>query len=100
MFFKYILFQWLFIFASTLICALSGLRQFLAIESPLKMMKNAIYFNSNTLFVLKIFKFLSRLFGHVAKGLDWKGTINFEIHHITARLTNNCNTHIVQYIEN
>ena len=98
MFFKYILFQWLFTFASTLICALSDLRQFLAIESPLKMMKNAFYFSSNTLFVLKIFKFLSRLFGHV--GLDWKGTINFEIRHITARLTNNCNTHIVQYIEN
>ena len=26
--------------------ALSGLRQILAIESPLKMMKNAFYFNS------------------------------------------------------
>ena len=45
-----------------LICikgALSGLRQFLAAESPLKMMKNAFYFTSKALFVLKIFKFLS-----------------------------------------
>ena len=38
--------------------ALSGLRQFLATESPLKMMKNAFYFTSKALFVLKIFKFL------------------------------------------
>ena len=39
--------------------ALSGLRQFLAAETPLKMMKNAFYFTSKALFVLKIFKFLS-----------------------------------------
>ena len=39
--------------------ALSGLREFLATESPLKMMKNAFYFTSKALFVLKIFKFLS-----------------------------------------
>ena len=37
------------------------------IESPLKMMKNAFYFILKTLFVLKIYKFLSRLFGHVGK---------------------------------
>ena len=37
--------------------ALSGLRQFLAIENPLKMMKNAFCFTSKALFVLKIFKF-------------------------------------------
>ena len=37
----------------------SGLRQFLATESPLKMMKNALYFTSKAPFVLKIFKFLS-----------------------------------------
>ena len=36
----------------------SGLRQFLAAESPLKMMKNTFYFTSKALFVLKIFKFL------------------------------------------
>ena len=38
---------------------LSGLRQFLATESPLKMMKNAFYFTSKALFVLKIFRFMS-----------------------------------------
>ena len=46
--------------------ALSGLREFLANESPLNMMKNAFYFT----FVLKIFKCLFRLFGHVEKQLD------------------------------
>ena len=50
--------------------ALLGLRQFLATESPLKMMENAFYFTSNTLFVLKIFKFLSGHFGHVSRQLD------------------------------
>ena len=39
--------------------ALSGLRQFLGTQSPLKMMKNAFYFASKALSVLKIFKFLS-----------------------------------------
>ena len=36
----------------------SGLGQFLATESPLKIMKNAFYFTLKALFVLKIFKFL------------------------------------------
>ena len=35
------------------------------IESPLKMMKNAFYFILKAIFILKIFKFLSQLFGHV-----------------------------------
>ena len=39
--------------------ALSGLRQFLATESLLKMIKNTFYFTSKALFVLKIFNFLS-----------------------------------------
>ena len=38
--------------------ALSGLRQFLATKSPLKMMKNAFYLTSKVLFVLKMFKVL------------------------------------------
>ena len=33
------------------------------------MMKNAFYFTLKALFVLKIFKFLSWLFGHVKNGL-------------------------------
>ena len=38
--------------------ALSGLRQFLAIEGSFKMMKNAFYFTLKALFVITIFKFL------------------------------------------
>ena len=37
--------------------ALSGLIQYLATESPLKMMTNAFYFTLKTLFVLKTFRF-------------------------------------------
>ena len=47
--------------------ALSGLRQLLTTESPLGMMKNAFYFSLKVLFVLKVFKFLSSIFGHVEK---------------------------------
>ena len=36
---------------------LSGLKQFLATESPLKMMKNAFYFTSEALFILKSLNF-------------------------------------------
>ena len=37
------------------------------IENPLKMMKDAFYFIVKALFILKIFKFSSWLFGHVEK---------------------------------
>ena len=37
------------------------------IESPLEMIKNAFYFILKALFILKIFKFSSRLFGPVGK---------------------------------
>ena len=37
------------------------------IENPLKVIKNAFYFIVKALFVLKIFKFFSQLFGHVGK---------------------------------
>ena len=38
-------------------------------ESPLKMTKNAFYFILKTPFAIKIFKFLSQLFGHVGNSL-------------------------------
>ena len=50
---------------------LSRLRQFLATESPLNM-KNVFYFTLKALFVLKIFKCLSSLFGHIKNGLTRK----------------------------
>ena len=62
-------------------------------------MKNAFYFILKALFVLKIFKFLSWLFGHVAKRLDKKDKVNFKFYDVTAWLTNNGNKHIAQYFE-
>ena len=38
--------------------ALSGLIQFLATESPLKLMKNVFYLTLRIIFILKIFKVL------------------------------------------
>ena len=49
--------------------ALSDLRQFLAIETPLRMMNTAFYFTLKSLFVLKIFKFLSWLLVMYKNGL-------------------------------
>ena len=62
-------------------------------------MKNAFYFTSKVFFVLKMFKLLSWLFGHVAKRLGKKDQISFRFYYITAWLKNNCNTHISQYLE-
>ena len=43
----------------------SGLRQYLATESSIKMMKNTFYFTLKALFFLKILKFLFWIFGPV-----------------------------------
>ena len=66
--FKFPIIRWLKYFF--LKGAPSGLRQFLATQSPLKIMKNAFYFTLKALFVLEIFKLLSGLFGRVGKRLD------------------------------
>ena len=79
--------------------AISGLIHFSAAKTPLKMMKNSFYFTKKVLFFLKLFKFLSWLFGHVAKQLDKKDKVNFKFYDVTAWLTNYCNTHIAQYLE-
>ena len=63
------------------------------------MMKNAFYFMSKAHFVLKIFKFLSCLFSHVAKQLDKKDKVNFKFYDVTAWLINNYNTCIAQYLK-
>ena len=62
---------------------LLGLRQFLTIERPLKMMKNTFHFMLKALFVLQIFTFLSRLFSYVEKRLDKKATVDFKIYDVT-----------------
>ena len=77
--------------------ALSSLRQFLAIESSLKMMKNAFYFTSEALFVLKIFTFLSWLFGRIRNLIRKK--VNLKCYDFTSWLASNCDTHIAQYFK-
>ena len=64
------------------------------------MMKSAFNFTSKALFVLKIFKFWSRLFGQVVKQLDKKDRVNFKSYDVTDWLTSNRNTHIAQYFQN
>ena len=79
--------------------ALSGRRQFLATESSLKMVKNYFYFTLKTFLVIKIFKFLFRIFGHVEKPLDYKDTVKFKINDVTTWLTNKINTLIAQHLK-
>ena len=67
-----------FVFAETI----------LTTESPLKM-KIAL----KSLFVLKIFKFLSWLFGYAERELDLKNKVNFKIYDIITWETNNCIKH-------
>ena len=62
------------------------------------MMKNDFYFTSKALFILKMFKFLSWLFGLVAKRLDKKDKVNFRFYDVTTWLINNRNTGIAQYV--
>ena len=47
------------------------------------MMKNVFCIMLKALFVLKIFKFLSRHFGHVGKQLDKKAKVNSQIYDVT-----------------
>ena len=63
------------------------------------MMKNAFYSMSKALFVLKVFNFLSCLFGLVEKRLDKKSEVNFKIYDVTDGKTNNYNTHVAQYLK-
>ena len=79
--------------------ALSGLRKYLATKSPLQVMKNDFYFTLKALSVLKIFRFLFSLFGHVEKLLDYKNKANFKIYDVTTWSTDNCNIHIAQYFK-
>ena len=64
------------------------------------MIKNAFYFILKALFGLKIFKCLSLLFGDEEKHFDKKDKFNFKIYDVKTWETNNCNTHIAQYLKN
>ena len=52
-------------------------------------MKNAFHFTLKALLILKIFKFLSLIFGYVEKRLDQKDKVNFKTYDFTTQLTNN-----------
>ena len=78
-------------------CALRP-EKMLATESPLQMLENSFFFVLKSLSVFKIFKFLSWLFRHVEKWLDWKYKFNFLSYDVTKREANKCKTHIVQYL--
>ena len=81
--------------------ALSGLRRFLATENPLKVMKIVFYFAIKALYVLKIFRFLSWIFGQVEKLFDQKDQVDLKIYDVTTRETNNYNTHRgIEYTQN
>ena len=62
---------------------LSGLRRLSATESSLKTVRNAFYYTWKALFVLKIIKFLSWLFGRIEKWLDSKDNVNFKFYGFT-----------------
>ena len=47
------------------------------------MIKYAFHFLLKALIVLKLFEFLSWIFGHVGKRLDKKAEVNFKIHDVT-----------------
>ena len=79
--------------------SLLGVRKFLAAESPLKLMKNAFYITLKALFVLKIFKFLSWLFGHPGKRFGKKVKFNFKICDVKDWEAINYNTHVAQHLK-
>ena len=64
----------------------------------IEIMEIDFHFTLNALFILKIFKLLSYLFGNVEKRLDWKNKVHFKIYDVTTWLINNFNTHIAQYL--
>ena len=72
-------------------------------------MKNTFYFMLKNCFILKIFKFLFWLFGHVGnqlvkkakvkKAKVKKAKVKFKIYDVTDWETSNYNRHIVQYLK-
>ena len=57
-------------------------QNFLTAENPLEMVKNPSCFMTKSLFLPKMFTFLSWFFGHVSKWLDKKTKVNFNIYDV------------------
>ena len=73
-------------------------------SDPISSSKNSIKITKNAFnFILKALlgylRFCSDFFGWVRKQLDKKATANFKISDVTTWKTNNCNTHIAQYLK-
>ena len=62
--------------------SLSDVRLFLSAESPLKMMKNVFCLMLKAFFDLEILTFLSWLFDHVGKRLDYNAKVYFKIYDV------------------
>ena len=78
---------------------LTGLRQFLAYENPLKMMKNAFLFDLKKLFsFFRCLSFRPKFSGSARKRLIKKFKVNFKFHDVIYWETNDYNTHIAQYL--
>ena len=76
--------------------------KFDTISSNWKLFKNDrkfFYFPLKALFVLKIFIFLSWLFGHVEKQLDKTAKVNFKFFDAIGWEINNYSTQIAQYFK-
>ena len=76
--------------------ALLSLTQFLAAESPLKMMTNAFYFAFS---FSRYLNFCLDFFVIQKNGLIRNISLISKINDVTTWATNNCNTHIDQYLK-
>ena len=65
---------------------LSGLRQLVTTESPLKMMKNTFYFMLKAPFVIEIFAFSFWVLDYAEKQLDKTALVNFKIYDVIKNL--------------
>ena len=61
-------------------------------------MTNAFYFILQAYFLVKKFKVMHWLFGHIEKTIWLERKVNFKIYDAPTWLTSNYNTHIAQYL--
>ena len=62
-------------------------------------MKNAFYFNLKLFSFLRYLNFSLDFFCYLGIWLDKKAKVNFKMFDVINWETNNCSTHIVQYIK-
>ena len=70
----------------------------MAIASPVRMKKDALYFIKKLFSFWSYLAFCSDFFYHVGKRLDKKAKVNFKIYDVKNRETNNYNTDITQHL--